>query len=936
MPKPLNKELKWQQARKGSVQAEFVRLREIAQGVLCLASSAHAERREYRAVIEVSSANFTLQSEEEQELVIAGYRAFLKALSFPIQILLRSQQLDLTPYLKSLREATASLEMATATGRNATWKELAHSHEQFVRELAARRTLLEHRFYLILPSDQSSATTSHPLTFLLPFGRKGRQARLQTETLEKAQQQLDLRAEMVMQQLAAIGLHCHRLTDEELYALYSSCLTPQRALHAPLPPLSHSSVERPTKMRDRRPASTTSASPSPTTALVSQHAVHLQQSTQPHEERLPAQSQEGMLPLPDLPHLADLLAPASVEVSRDALCLEGEYVRGLAVTSFPREVFPGWLAPLLLHDEISEIVFHVHPQENAAMLRELLRRKNLYQSSRRVNVRRGRMDDPETQVAEQDVDALISQLASGEERVFEVSLYILVRASDRRTLDERTERMLALLSNLFLVARPTTFEHAQALRSFLPGGHDELMRTFTLDSSSLATAFPFISNALFMPAGVLVGVTPSGEPVVIDEWDESMDNPHEFCGAITGAGKSYFYKLRIMRELLRHRQQGLQVVVIDPEKEYEDLCQALGGDFVRLAPGSAQHLNPFDLLPIGTDLQSYIRDRSRGDRLADKVQGLHALFDIMLADHGPGGVTILSSREKGLLDRAIYETYRQVGITADPRTHGGRVPLLRDLYDVLRNEVCGKDDYGLADRLYRYIAGSLAGPFNAHTDVALHNHLLVFDIRDMSGELRPIGIFLITDFVWTQVLHSLRPRKLYIDEAWSLIAHPEGGRFLANLARRARKRYLALVTITQNPELFATDEWGGVVAANAATKVFKKQDRTSGEAITARFQLTSGERQRMLSFGKHEALLLAGGKRVIIQIEASPLEHALATTDPRELASRAMQKQADDDAFSLTRVPTQPLASSGNGQQFAGKHTEQLSREDEQRNSPAG
>ncbi len=359
-----------------------------------------------------------------------------------------------------------------------------------------------------------------------------------------------------------------------------------------------------------------------------------------------------------------------------------------------------------------------------------------------------------------------------------------------------------------------------------------------------------------------------------------------------------------MRELLQHRQKGLQVVVIDPEKEYEELCLALGGDYVRLAPGSNQHLNPFDVLPEGTDMPFYLADRSRGDRLADKVQALHVLFDIMLADRGPGGVTTLTAREKGLLDRAIYETYRKVGITADPRSHDRQVPLLRDLYDVLKSNVCGKDSYGLADRLYRYVQGSLSGPFHAPTDVALGSHMVVFDIRDMSGELRPIGVFLITDFVWTQVLHSQRPRKLYLDEAWSLIQHPEGGRFLANLARRARKRYLALVTITQNPELFATDEWGSVVASNAATKVLKKQDRTSADAITARFQLTSGERQRLLTFVKHEALLLAGGKRAVIHIEASPLEHSLATTDPRELARRREEVQVRPQAeYSPQHLP---------------------------------
>ncbi len=866
-----------QPSRRGSVQEAFVHVREIAHNVLCLASPDSPTRREYRAILEVSSTNYTLKSEEEQDLMIAGYRAFLKALAFPIQILVRSQQLDLSPYVQHLEETAAQ------SAADPMWRDLADSHAQFVRELAARRTLLAHRFYLILPSDQGPGTRQPSFANLLPFGRKRARERIKAETLEKAQQQLDLRAEVVTQQLAAIGLHCRRLADEELIALYYSCLTPERAIRYPLPALAVSGIGRPTRVRQHRQAAVFFDARLPDEVHASSHRQRATRKPQPQPE--------GAVPLPDLPHLADLLAPASVEVTRESMRLEDEYARGIAVTNFPREVSPGWLAPLLLHDEITEIVFHVHPQDNAAMLRQLLRRKNEYQSSRRVNERRGRMEDPEMQVAEQDVDTLISQLASGEERVFDVGFYVIVRASDRRSLDERTDRMMAVLRNLFLVARPTTLEHAPAFRSFLPEARDELLRTFSLDASSLATAFPFISNSLFMPTGVLVGITPNGEPVVIDEWDESLDNPHEFCGAITGAGKSYLYKIRIMRELLQHRAQGLQVVVIDPEKEYEDLCLALGGDYVRLAPGSEQHLNPFDLLPRGTDITAYVADRSRGDRLADKVQALHALFDIMLADRGPGGVTTLTAREKGLLDRAIYETYRKVGITADPRTHDRQVPLLRDLYDVLKSNVCGKDTYGLADRLYRFVQGSLAGPFHAPTDVALDSHLVVFDIRDMSGELRPIGVFLITDFVWTQVLHSYRPRKLYIDEAWSLIQHPEGGRFLANLARRARKRYLALVTITQNPELFATDEWGSVVAANAATKVLKKQDRTSADAITSRFQLTGGERQRLLTFAKHEALLLSGGKRVIIHIEASPLEHQLATTDPRELARRLEEVQ---------------------------------------------
>ena len=578
-------------SRRGGVQAEFVRVRDIAHNVLCLASPTSTTQCDYRAIIEVSATNYTLRSEEEQESMIAGYRAFLKALTFPIQILVRSQQLDLRPYVQSL------LETSTTTMPDATWRELALSHAQYVRELAARRTLLEHRFYLILPADQGSDTKQHVLAGLVPFGKKG--ARNRAESLEKAQQQLDLRAEVVAQQLASLGLQCRRLAGYELAAFYASCLTPNRALRYPLTPQVFASVGQPTRVKQYSKTIVSSTISSPGAVYPPQVA-----------EQPQRQCESPALPMPDLPHLADLLAPASVEVTRDAICLEGEYARALAITCFPREVSPGWLAPLLLHDDITEIVFHLHPQDNATMLRQLLRRKNTYQSSRRVNLRRGRIEDPETQVAEQDVDGLISQLASGEERIFELGFYVIVRATDLQSLEERTDRLMAVLRNLFLVARPTTYEHAPAFRSFLPEARDELRRTFTLDCSSLATAFPFISNSLFMPSGVLVGITPNGEPVVIDEWGESLDNPHEFCGAITGAGKSYLYKIRIMRELLQHRKRGLQVVVIDPEKEYEDLCTALGGDFVRLAPGSEQHLNPFDLLPSGTNLATYVRDRS--------------------------------------------------------------------------------------------------------------------------------------------------------------------------------------------------------------------------------------------------------------------------------------------------------------------------------------
>jgi Helicase HerA, central domain len=896
---------------RASVQQDYVRLREVSGDMLCLVSATSPSKRSYRAVLEVSAINFTLKSEDEQEAIIAGYRAFLKALTFPMQVLIRNQRLDLRSYIQQVLDASS-----TAAGGTPTWRALAESLVDFIKKLASQRTLIERHFYIVIPlAPKSGGGGSHRFFPLLPFGRT-RRRQVTAVTGEKARQELDVRVEMVLHQLASIGLHSRRLRGEELAILYHSCCTPERATRHPLTSASLSGVGRPKHVLTRKKRTHLQTSPTGLDSMDERGNLEsgiVAPATIRELERL-----DGVppVPVPDLLHLADLLAPSSVEVSRDALCVEDEYVRGIAITAFPREVsVGGWLAPLLLHDGIVELVFHFHPQDSSAMLRQLKRRRAGYTSTRHFNQRQGRLDDPELDVAQEDVMTLLGQVASGEERLFDLGFYVLVRASDRHTLDERTERMMAVLSMLFLdaAAHPTTFEHAQAFRSSLPEARDELMRTVTLDTTSLATAFPFLSNALSMPGGVLMGMTDTGEPVLLNAWDERLENPHAFIGGVTGAGKSYLGKLMIERDLLLHGKPGRHCYVIDPDQEYTHLAHALGGNVVRIAPGSEQHLNPFDLLPAGCDFQMYLREARRGDRLAEKVQDLQALLDIMLADYVPSGSTPLSKREKGLLDRALYETYRKVGITPDPRTHYHQPPLLRDLYEVLTSGVCGPDEYDLSPRLFRYVHGSLAGLFADQTDIDLDTHLLVWDIRDMRSELRPVGIFLIADCVWTQVIYNSHiPRSLYIDEAASIIEHPEGGHFLANLSRRARKRYLRVVTMTQNPELFVKDEWGSVVASNAAIKVLKMQDRTSVSAVSERFQLTRGEQQRLLTFGKHEALLLAGDKRVIITIQASQQEHELITTDPVELATRSEQAvQIDARQVEQHLTAHTPLPSNG-------------------------
>ncbi len=873
-------------AKRNSVQQEFLYLRDTTDDRLCLAFPGATNQRSYRAVLEVAPINLALKAEEEQEAIIARYQTLIKSLTYSLQVLVRNTRLDLTPYIQRLLSSPPE-----GTHRPPGWEVLAQSLADLLTRIAAERTLIERHVYVIVPAPQQPTRMQRwgGLSGLLP-GRKRTQQRRQEAERAQVAQELSLRVESLGQQLAACGLTGHRLTSPELAQLAYACLTPERALAHPLTPVALAQVGRPLAHTRHRPVRDEHNAEKETT-----EEERVEEESSSDNEVLSTDPMLPPVPPPDLLPLADLLAPECIEITPEAVRVGQEYACGIALTTCPREVsFDGWLAPLFLHDEVMDIAFHYHPQDTATMKRQLQRHRAGHLSGRHFNQRQGRTDDPDALVAEEDISRLLDDLARHRERVLDLGCYILVRATSRSQLVERWERIMAVLSLLSLDtgAHTTTFEQGEVVHACLPEGRDALMRTQTLDATTLATMFPFLSNSLYMPDGVFMGCTETHEPVLLDPWDSSLENPHLFIGGVTGSGKSYLGKLLIERDLLVHVRRGDQCFVIDPDLEYQTLAEALGGIVVRLAPGAEQHLNPFDLLPPGCNLETYLHEARKGDRLAEKIQDLHAMLDIMLADAVSSSVSgggVLTKREKGLLDRALYETYRKVGITGDLRTHDRQPPLVRDLYDILKSGVCGTDESDLAGRLFRFVSGSLSNLFADFTSVDLASQLVVWDIRDMRSELRPLAISLIADRIWTQALYqSSRPRSLYIDEAASLMEHPEGGHFLATLSRRARKRYLRIVTMTQNPETFVQDTWGSVVAANAAIKVLKTQDATSAAAVADRFHLTKSEQQRLITLGKHEALVLAGEKRVFITIQASQQEHTLITTNPVE---RAAQEQ---------------------------------------------
>ncbi len=576
--------------------------------------------------------------------------------------------------------------------------------------------------------------------------------------------------------------------------------------------------------------------------------------------------------------VVDLIAPAAIEASRSHLMLDGRYVRVLALAEYPRYVHPNWLGRLIDFDQPLDVSLHLEPLDSAAAVRRLTHKLVELQSSRMLDARSGKIASAEREVAYEDVERLRDALQRGEERVFSASLYLCLRSSTAAALDDLARRVEAALGGMLASSRAALYEMLPGLLSCLPAGQDHLGRCRNLDTTSAATMIPFTSSHLSMEQGILYGLSVHNNSLVVfDPFSRELENANKVVFAKSGAGKSYACKVEALRALML----GIEYYVIDPEDEYRRVCDAVGGQYIRLPGTSSHHINPFDL-PVrhtGPPATAPRDDSEARDPLAERLLALQGLLGLMLADRG----STLGQREKGALDAALLETYRRAGISRDPRTHSRPAPVLRDLYAVLRQQ---GDSYGLADRLERYVDGSLGSVFSSPTSVNLDRPFVVFNVRDLEPELRPLGVYLIADYIWRQVRGSRRPRMLLIDEAWALMQHEEGARFLSSMARQARKHYLGLATVTQDVEDFLATPDGHTVLANSSVQLLMRQDSSTIDVVAQTFRLSAGEREFLLSCRKGEGLFFARGNHIALRVEASPMEDALATTDPAELAER--------------------------------------------------
>lgn len=556
---------------------------------------------------------------------------------------------------------------------------------------------------------------------------------------------------------------------------------------------------------------------------------------------------------------AGLFGPHAIEIHPRHLAVGNGVCRSFAVTGYPREVGLGWLAPLLEHPGRLEIALHVDPMRNDIAADRLRRQLARLESARRLDAAKGRLADPEVDVAALDARDLSSRLARGEGKLFRLGLYITVHASDVEALDAECIRVRSLVSSLLLDVVPVTFRSMQGFVTTLPVGLDAIGMRRAFDTDALAAAFPFTGGDLGSGDGVLYGTTTSGSGILC--WDRfAQDNHNSVILARSGAGKSYLAKLEALRSLYR----GIEVFVVDPEDEYARLAGAVGGAYLHLgAPGV--RLNPFDLAP-------------GPEALTRRALFIHTLVAVLLGAKPDPGAT-------AALDRAVLATYANAGITADPRTHGRPAPVLADL---ARNLEDDPDPAAVATaaRLAPFVTGSHRQLFDGPTTTRPEGHLVVVSLRDLADELKAVGTLLTLDAIWRRVADpTARKRRLVvIDEAWLLMRDPEGARFLYRAAKSARKHWCGLTVVTQDAgDLLGTD-LGQAVVANAATQILLRQAPQTIDALVEAFGLSDGERAFLLGARRGEGLLAAGTERVGFQAVASPAEHALITTNPAELA----------------------------------------------------
>jgi len=584
-------------------------------------------------------------------------------------------------------------------------------------------------------------------------------------------------------------------------------------------------------------------------------------------------------------NVKDIIAPEAIEVDFSDIKINDTYYRTLFVAGYPRFVNANWLSPLINFPHSLSISMFIYPIDGKGVIEDLRRKIAEMEAELQGDIQRGRIVNIDTQVKLEDARSLQEQLAKGAERFFQFGLYITIRDDKKDILDRVTNHIKSALGALLIVAKTASLQIEDGFKTTLPTGLDKLKMNRNMDTTSLATTFPFTSSELTANEGLMYGINEHNDSLVVfDRF--TLENANMVVFAKSGSGKSYMVKLEILRSLLF----DTEVIVIDPEDEYRKLSDAIKGTYIDFSFGSPNRINPFELPQM---------EEPDENELAMKIISLHSLLKIMMGSMDPS--------EEALLDRALVMTYQMKGINRDPATHANEPPLMEDLYKVLNGmeEAVAR---GLADRLEKYVKGSFQGIFSQKSNVNFGNQLTVFGIKNLTDELRPTAIFIILDYIWTKVKRDLKRRLLVVDEAWYLMKSEDSATFLYGIAKRARKYFLGLTTITQDVEDFLKSDHGKAIVSNSSLQVLMKQSSSAIDKLATTFFLSQGERHLLLTAEVGEALFFAGQNHVAMKVVASPEEHILITTNPQETLDR-QKAFADKLLKEKTNAPTpvQPL-----------------------------
>lgn len=582
--------------------------------------------------------------------------------------------------------------------------------------------------------------------------------------------------------------------------------------------------------------------------------------------------------------LRDFIAPASLEFESTRFKIGTRLARTYYIYGYPRQIYTGWLSSMVNLDEVLDLSMFIYPVESQVVLENLRKKVGQLEAGLQIDAEKGKVRDPGKQAAIVDAEELRDKLQVGEERFFRFGLYFTVYANSEDEMEFVTHKVESVLGQQLVYSKPAGAQQEQGLNSTLPQFTDQLQIRRNMNTGAISTSFPFTSADLSQDSGILYGINMHNSGLVIfDRF--SLENGNSVVFAKSGAGKSFTVKL----EALRSMMFGTEVFIIDPENEYQRMAEAVGGAYVRLSLNSATRINPFDL-PQVTDKEE------EDNALRSNLITLHGLLRLMMGGaqaqmSSGGGVTApaLSPVEESDLDAALIETYAKAGITNDPLTHNSPAPTVADLYDTLLH--MGGTGPQLAQRLRKYTTGTFAGIFSQPSNIDINNPLVVFNIRDLEDELRPVAMYIVLNYIWNKTKSDRKKRILIVDEAWQLMKYEDSANFLFSLAKRARKYNLGITTITQDVEDFMGSRMGRAIVANASMQILLKQSSSAVDVLADVFKLTSEEKKRLSQFPVGQGLFFAGQNHVHIQVAASPTETSLITTDPNQVKQIEQQEQ---------------------------------------------